>query len=478
MYQEWKKSPDYIPDLIFGDERIKANFFMRGSDWEREALLTLFDKGKILVQQNVGIRIKGNYSRIAPQKSFNIYAKKKYGNSTIETNILEDNYDINGNLITSYKSLSFRAVYDSSRIRDPIGTDLFYSRKDLTTVNHHPSIMFLNGEYWGAYYIQEKLTDDFIEKNYLIKKKDVALLKDNELEEGKEEELTKFKEFCKEYIKKDLANKEIYEEVKKFIDVNSFIELYAGEIYISNNDWPGKNDGEWRNTGKEIEGNEYSDGKWRFIMIDIDYSMNISSVNVDRFNYTQNLMHLAEVTTFFFYLLKNNSDFRNQFINVFCDYANEVCNPIKVNKVLEKYKEYNYAENLRDSIVRWYRAPPNITTLDYIRLIDSIGDFFKNRRKFALQHMKDFLQLNGTIVNLTIKTNGKGKIQINSIIPDLIDDVWTGQYFTEIPITIKAIPDNGYDFKEWSGYDKLTKQSEEIILSESKEITATFIQKK
>ena len=149
MYQEWKKSPDYIPDLIFGDPRIKANFFMRGSDWEREALLTLFDKGKILVQQNVGIRIKGNYSRIAPQKSFNIYAKKKYGNSTIETNILEDNYDINGNLITSYKRLSFRAVYDSSRIRDPIGTDLFHSRKDLTTVNHHPSIMFLNGEYWG-----------------------------------------------------------------------------------------------------------------------------------------------------------------------------------------------------------------------------------------------------------------------------------------------------------------------------------------
>ena len=150
--------------------------------------------------------------------------------------------------------------------------------------------------------------------------------------------VNKVLEKYKEYTKKDLANKTIYEEVKKFIDVNSLIELYASEIYISNNDWPGKNDGEWRNTGKEIEGNEYSDGKWRFIMIDIDYSMNISSVNVDRFNYTQNLMHSAEITTFFFYLLKNNSDFRNQFINVFCDYANEVCNPIKVNKVLEKYK--------------------------------------------------------------------------------------------------------------------------------------------
>jgi hypothetical protein len=469
MFQEWKNSKDFVPNLVFGsDPRLKGNFYMRGSDWEREAHFTIFEKGKVVVQQNVGIRIKGNYSRIVPQKSFNIYAKKKYGKASIDTDILEDNYDIKGKLITSYKRLSLRGIYDDSRIRDFIGRDLFYTRENLTSLDSKIAVMFLNGEYWGAYLIQEKLNDDFIEKNYLIPSKSVSLIKDNENEEGPEEEVVKFKDFCKEYIKKDLANETIYEQVKNYINVDSLIELYSSEIYISNNDWPGKNDGEWRNTGKEIEGNEYSDGKWRFIMIDIDYSMNISSVNVDRFNYTQNLMHLAEITTFFFYLLKNNSDFRNQFINVFCDYANEVCNPIKVNKVLEKYKEYNYAENLRDSIVRWYRAPPNITTLDYIRLIDSIGDFFKNRRKFALQHMKDFLQLNGTIVNLTIKTNGKGKIQINSIIPDLIDDVWTGQYFTEIPITIKAIPDNGYDFKEWSGYDKLTKQSEEIILSESK----------
>ena len=121
MYQEWKNSPDFIPGLTHGDERLKANFYMRGSDWEREALLTIFDKGEVVVHQNVGIRIKGNYSRIVPQKSFNIYAKKKYGKSTIETNLLEDNYDINGNLITSYERLSIRGVYDNSRIRDPIG---------------------------------------------------------------------------------------------------------------------------------------------------------------------------------------------------------------------------------------------------------------------------------------------------------------------------------------------------------------------
>jgi hypothetical protein len=63
---------------------------LKGSDWEREALLTIFDKGKVVVQQNAGIRIKGAFSRIVPQKSFNIYAKKKYGKATIDTELLEN----------------------------------------------------------------------------------------------------------------------------------------------------------------------------------------------------------------------------------------------------------------------------------------------------------------------------------------------------------------------------------------------------
>ena len=37
MFQEWKKSNEFIPYLINEDERLKGNFYMRGSDWEREA---------------------------------------------------------------------------------------------------------------------------------------------------------------------------------------------------------------------------------------------------------------------------------------------------------------------------------------------------------------------------------------------------------------------------------------------------------
>ena len=480
MYQEWKNSDEYDPKQKLWDKNSKCNFFMKGAEWEREAFLTIFDKGEMILQQNVGIRVKGGATRNYPAKSFNIYARKKYGKSRIEADILNDNYDINGNLITSYKGLSVRSVYDNSRIRDIIGRDIFYSRKGLTFTNMKFSVLFLNGEYWGLYILQERLSDDFIEKNYLIPSDNVVLAKDNEIEDGPEEEYTKFKEFCIEYSKKDLTDEKIYEEIKNFIDINSLIELFATGIFIGNNDWPGKNDGMWKNIGEKLEGNEYSDGKWRFLIYDLDYSMNSYSVSTDSFKHAQSRVNRAEINSLFLSLLENNTDFQNRFVNIYCDYANEVYSPQKVKKILEKYRD-NYIELVPNTLLRWGRSNFD-SKLEgfanckskYLNDIDSIINFYENRPNYTLQHMKDFIGLKGDVIDLTIEIKGKGNVQINSIIPDVSNGKWTGKYFSRIPIKIKAIPQVGYYFKKWGGYIESTQQSDEIILFESQTIIAYF----
>ena len=356
--------------------------------------------------------------------------------------------------------------------------DLFYSRKDLTSVNMKFAVMFLNGEYWGLYIIQEKLSDDFIGKNYLIPSENVALLKDSESEEGPEEELNKFQEFCENYAKKDLSDDKIYEEVKNYIDINSLIELFSNGIYIANSDWPGKNDGEWRYIGEKIEGNEYSDGKWRFIIFDLDYSMN--SPNTDSFKHALSRIERAPINKLFFSLLNNNSDFRHKFVNTHCDNANGIYNPNRVSEILEKYKE-DYSEIFPNSQLRWRGWNFNSKMegfanykSNYLKRINSIIDFYKNRPKYTLQHMKDFIGLKGNLVNLTVEIKGKGKVKINSIIPEINETSWTGQYFSRIPISIKAIPDVGYNFKEWSGYIESNQTNDEIILFESQTIIAVF----
>ena len=482
MYQEWKKSDEYDPKQSPWDKNGKCNFFQRGKEWEREAFVTIFEKGEKLVQQNMGIRIKGASTRNNPGKSFNLYAKNKYGKSSLDAELFKNNYDIKGNLITSYKTFSLRCIYENNRLKDKFGWDLFGSREHLTSANMRHTILFLNGEYWGLYTMQEKVDRFFIENNYLIPSDYVALAKNGESEEGPTEEWDKLNDFAKSYSKKDLADKKVYEEIKNYIDIDSFIEMFATGIYISIGDWPRQNSGEWRYIGDPISGNKYSDGKWRYMIFDLDYTMGnkfagVGEVTSDNFqfvdkkanNYPGNL---------FVGLLKNNTEFRNKFINVYCDFANEVYNSEKVNNVIEEYRN-NMVDFVAYSQLRWWGWSSKLEGFAsyrqrYLTALNTLADFFENRPQYTFQHMKDYLNLKGDLVELTIKIKGRGRVQINTINPKFIEGKWTGKYFSEIPIVLKAIPDPGFYFKQWDGFMESEKQSEEFILYGNETIIAVF----
>jgi hypothetical protein len=55
----------------------ECNFNQRGQEWEKECSVSIFENGKTIVNQNMGLRIKGSSTRSAAGKSFNLYARKK-----------------------------------------------------------------------------------------------------------------------------------------------------------------------------------------------------------------------------------------------------------------------------------------------------------------------------------------------------------------------------------------------------------------
>ena len=451
---------------------------MKGKEWERESFITIFDKGDINLQQKVGLRIKGAITRLSPSKSFNIFARKKYGKSRIETDLLK-NKNIDGNLMTSYKALSFRNINSPSRLRDKIGKDLCNEREGLTFTNMVNAVLFLNGEYWGFYLIQEKFDTVFISQKYLIPKKKVTIGKCRGFEDGDEQEYNNFVYFCGNYSKKDTSDEKIYTEIKNYIDIDSFAELFANGLYTGNTDWPGNNDGEWKYLGDPIEGNKYSDGKWRFYIYDLDLSMNSPNSNTflniemaKRINYSY--------VQLYYNLVHNNTDFKHKIINRICDYANKVCVDEILKKLIEEYKE-ECTDMIANSQLRWssrnyksvFEGIANFKT-SYLRSLDSLYNFYAQRPTFFFQHMKQYLKLKGNPVNLTIEIKGKGQIQVNSILPKFRYNIWTGKYFSLIPIDIRAIPNKGYNFKEWDGYIHSIQQKEEIVLFNSSKIYAIF----
>ena len=478
QYQEaWRKAIENNATDSFNARKAGSNFQMKGKEWERESFISIFDKGELNLQQKVGLRIKGAFTRMYPSKSFNIYAKKKYGKARMETDILKDNFDINGNLITSYKHFSLRNIYDSGRLRDKIGRDLFYDRETLTFTNMRNAVLFLNGEYWGLYLIQEKLDSDFLSSHYLLKENKFVVAKVRGFEDGDEDEYNNFLYFCGNYSEKDVSDEKIYSEIKNYIDIDSFAELFANGIYIANTDWPGNNDGEWKYFGKPVEGNKYSDGKWRFYLYDLDYSM--GNANNNFFRSVEGKARYPYVKLYL-NLIKNNSDFKHRVINTIIDYANTVGDHDFLNQLVEEYREEN-TDLVANSQLRWASRPPNSVIeaiannkASYYRALDNFYNYYDRRPDFIYQHMKEYMGLKGNEVYLTIEIQGKGRVQINSIIPKFKNNKWTGKYLSLIPITIKAIPDVGYNFQEWEGFVNSAQEKEEFVLFNSSKIIAIF----
>ena len=67
--------------------------------------------------------------------------------------------------------------------------------------------------------------------------------------------------------------------------------------------------------------------------------------------------------------------------------------------------------------------------------------------------MREYLESFFNLSNLTeagfYSTPG-GKIKINTIVPE--SNSWIGEYYTNIPIRVEAIPDTGFVFVGWLQY--------------------------
>ena len=480
QYQNWKKSPQYDPGQNPWDKNGICNYYSRGKEWEREASVTFFEKGKVVLEQNIGIRLKGASTRNNPGKSFNLLAKKKYGKEIFDYAFLPDNYDIDGNLIKSYKAISIRSVYEEGRCRDKFAIELVNSRKDLATSNMKNAVLFLDGEYWGFYIIEEKIDDEFMENNYHVPRENVAMIKEGEKEEGPQEETDNFNSFCEVYSKKDLSDEKNYQDITDYIDIDSMIEHYATGIYLGTTDWPGQNAGLWRNYGSKIEGNKFGDGKWRFMTFDMDFTMGAGwgGVGPDTDNFQKVMSKNKDSPTNLFVALFKNDDFKKKFAKVYCDYANEVMNIDRIKEMVSRYKEEN-TDLVAYSQLRWWGADSKMEGYshwksNYINALDNIQRFFENRAKSTLQHMKQHFGLKGELNELTINIKGEGKIQVNTVIPTLKEGSWTGKYYSDVPVTLSVVDSYSKDFKGWSGDVESDEKTMEVTLSKAMKIVANF----
>lgn len=270
---------------------LDANYKQRGRDWEREANVTMFEvlpEGAVeVLNQTCGIRIQGNYSRSDLQKGLRLYARSDYGDNNFRYAVFGEDYcNDEGEVMDKFKNLVLRNGGNcafTSKFNDAFWQSLVGDTA-VETKESRPCVVYLNGEYWGLYVLEEDYSDDYFEDLHGVNKDDVVVYKGDaeayeigySLDEGEIPEGESVGYYFKEltdffHTHSDLRSQEDYDAFVKLVDPESVMDYFAVECWINNKwDWPGKNWSMWKTITVD-EDNTYADGRWRFVFYDVEF---------------------------------------------------------------------------------------------------------------------------------------------------------------------------------------------------------------
>lgn len=444
-----------------------ANFW---EDWERPIHIEMFEpNGDLGFSIDGGVKICGNYSRANPQKSLAIFARRIYGYSEIDYQIFPDKN------IDQFEAIVLRNSgndWGISHIRDGLVSKIA-AEAGVAAQAYRPTVVYLNGEYWGILNMREKINEHFLASHYAVDANNIDFMEsENTVIQGDGSDYTDLINFLKD---NDMSAPENYSVISNAIDIDNYIRYIVTQIYIDNWDWPGNNVKYWRPKTDE--------GSWRWILFDADFAFGLFTPN----NYAHNMIEFATNpdgpsetiwgwdpwwpnppwSTFLLRTLLENESFRNNFINQFADMLNTTFQP---NKILETVDEITdlLADEMEDHTARW---DGDVSTWN--NNINSLKNFVFMRNIFVWANLKSYLNIPGTYQIFLDQLSGGGSINVNSI--SISEFPWQGMYCDLIPIQLTAVPDPGYRFVGWEGLDS-TNSSIILTTADNTTITAIFEQ--
>jgi hypothetical protein len=492
----------YVPGELYQDDHPQnplfntANYTQRGLKWERPAYVELFDpSGEVVFAQEIGIRIHGGASRGYPQKSLRLYAREEYsGESTMQFDFFPDLSErINRLEVNEFETLILRTGsaggIESALIKDIIGQSLLENLQ-LDIQGNYPVIVFLNGEYWGIHNLRSRYDAGYFQNYYHIPTGDVVVLVGSESElylgDPCDENLyTDMLRLIDEHYDTNgyrtvstLADAQAYAAMSELMDIENYIDYKISQIYPNKVDWLGNNILYWRKKADGAlpeSGEMYGhDGKWRWMVIDMD-----SGFKDRYFNSMENVTTEGSQGTYLFRSLLQNEEFRRSFINRLADLLNT---NFKTEVVLSKIDEVQqiYEPEMEEHILRW--GMPGGSLADWRANVEEFREFARTRPEELRQQIADYFDLAGS-AELRIRTDpGKGYVRVNRLeiregmvgIEDPSN--WAGVYFQGVPFTITAMPAEGYRFSHWEGLKggDPTALSQEITLTGDLALTAVF----
>lgn len=294
--------------------------------WEKPAAFSLFDdNGKQVFTQNVGIRIAGSFGRGRAQKGFNVIARKEYGKGSMEYPFFENRP------YKEYKAVVLRAGaqdQNRSKIRDELASGLLEG----TDINilyqaYRPTVLYLNGEYWGVYFMKEKRNRFFVAQHENTENNvDLAIGKGfKQRTYGDNSDWVSLYEYATSH---DLSSSDAYNYVAERMDVDSFRDYMIAEIYNGNTDT------------YNFQYYRLKGGKWKFIFYDFCWGFQSPGHETLAFRMGKTPSDVCSAKLFAAML--QNKGWRDSFCRRFGELLNTAFAPERVSALIEEL--YGYVE--------------------------------------------------------------------------------------------------------------------------------------
>jgi hypothetical protein len=495
----------------FGDSlfsrtgRIIGNFPWSNSNaWkEREidANIEMYEDDKSEAFNEVlGLKIFGGYgSRGYAQKSFAVFARARRGTGRIQHQLFPDKE------ITSFESFVLRnsgndnqsthltvprseirafstpASYGSyfvnsnfTLFRDAMLTSL--SRDiGLDTQGYRPSVVYINGDYWGIYNIREKLSEHYVESNHGVPENQVDVIEGyGSANAGSASEYTKMRNYISGRNMSDPANYQFVED--NYLHIDNFIDYHLSVIFFQNFDIG--NIKCWR---PRIDG-----GKFRWIVYDQDYGFNLWKPEVylpamkrdfsdyeNMFDFYTNAAGSGTGwpndggRTVLLRKMLDNDTFKSRFILRCADLLNSTFStdyvttridtmaaPIR-DEIPEHLARWSWAEIQARGFGHPYKeedAPlmQDLWESNVQGMRDYAGERPGRLRSDLISHFK--LEKGTGDLTISVVPADSGAVLVNTIaVTGTVAAPWVGAYFEGFPPALNPLPKPGWVLSSWTG---------------------------
>ena len=476
-YQQWRDSDEFDPAYGW---QTPANYHQRGREWERPPLDRLRERAVFEFcphgsatcarQFGAGVRIHGNHSRTFAQKSLRLYARNDYGNRAFDHAFFGEHGP------AQHRRLLLRNSGQDTRqlmFMDGYLHGLMEGF-EADTQRYEPSVLFINGEYWGIHNLRERYDRHYLEAVHGADADALVQLgRLLEVEAGPPGSDEPFRRFLNYLATTDDPDHVVLDRVASEIDVDNFFDHVIAHVFVANSDWPGNNVRLWREPdGPHLPGEGVRDGRWRWLIFDLDHlGERVGMFNLDYDVFANNLaptddLDLHDGYPVMFHRLMEHDELRERFLSRFADHLNSTFRPERSLAELT-----SVVSRLEDEIVthqaRWSRL---VSVERWHEDVGRLEDFMARRPDVQREHLVAAFDLPGTFELEVLGDPDRGSVRVNSIelspqTPGVADPTrWDGTYLAGIAVRLAAQPEPGQRFVRWEGVPARIANDSEIEL--------------